>query len=354
MHDIKSALAGVSARAAALVTATCLTVGTALAAYPERPITMIVPFAAGGPTDTVARIVGEHMSKTLGQTIVIENVTGAGGTTGITRGAQAAPDGYTIMMGHMGTHGASPALYPNLKYDPTKDFTPIGMAAGTPIIIVTKKDFPAKDLKEFVAKIKADGPSLNEGNAGVGSVSHTTCTLLTSQLAVKTARVTYKGTGPMINDLVGGQIDFGCDQIVSVAPQIKAGTIKALAIATPERSPALPDVPTTKEAGMPEYEVSAWNAVFAPKGIPADIAAKLSDSLIKALDDENTRKRLLELGSVLPEGEARTPAALQKLVESEVARWKPVLRDVAAAAVNPAAATSGQTPAPAAAPAAPK
>lgn len=322
--------------------------GSALAAYPERPITMIVPFAAGGPTDTVARIVGEHMSKTLGQTVVIENVTGAGGTTGITRGAQAAADGYTIMMGHMGTHGAAPALYPNLKYDPTKDFAPIGLAAGTPIVIVTKKDFPVKDLKEFVAKMKAEGPKLNEGNAGVGSVSHTTCTLLTSQLGVKTARVTYKGTGPMINDLVGGQIDFGCDQIVSVAPQIKAGTIKALAIATPERSPALPDLPTTKEAGMPDFQVSAWNATFAPKGTPADIVAKLNDALVKALDDENTRKRLLDLGSVIPDKAGRSPAALQKLVESEVARWTPVLQAAGiSAAVNPAGATSGATPAPA-------
>ena len=342
-RHVKALLSGAVALAAAA--------GTALAAYPERPITMIVPFAAGGPTDTIARIVGEHMSKTLGQTVVIENVTGAGGTTGITRGAQAAPDGYTIMMGHMGTHGASPALYPNLKYDPTKDFTPIGLAAGTPIIIVTRKDFPAKDLKEFIAKMKAEGPKLNEGNAGVGSVSHTTCTLLTSQLGIKTARVTYKGTGPMINDLVGGQVDFGCDQIVSVAQQIKAGTIKALAIATPERSPALPDLPTTKEAGMPEYEVSAWNAVFGPKGLPADIAGKLNDALVKSLDDENTRKRILELGGTIADKPGRSPAALQKLVESEVARWNPVLKGIAAQAVNPAGATSGATPPPAAAPA---
>lgn len=316
--------------------------GTALAAYPERPITMIVPFAAGGPTDTIARIVGEHMSKTLGQTIVIENVTGAGGTTGITRGAQATPDGYTIMMGHMGTHGASPALYPNLKYDPTKDFTTIGLAAGTPIIIVTKKDFAAKNLKDFIAKLKSEGDKLNEGHAGVGSVSHTTCTLLSSQLGTKTARVAYKGTGPMINDLVGGQIDFGCDQIVSVAQQIKAKTINALAIATAERSPALPDLPTTKEAGLPEYEVSAWNAVFGPKGLPADVAAKLNDALVKALDDENTRKRLLDLGSVIPDKAGRSPAALQKLVESEVARWTPVLKGInsgAAAAPAPAPAS---------------
>jgi tripartite-type tricarboxylate transporter receptor subunit TctC len=325
--------------------------GAALAAFPDKPITMIVPFAAGGPTDTVARIVGDHMSKTLGQTIVIENVTGAGGTTGITRGAQATPDGYTIMMGHMGTHGAAPALYPNLKYNPAKDFAPIGLAAGTPILIVTKKDFAAKDLKEFIATMKTEGAKLNEGNAGVGSVSHTSCTLLTSQLGVKTARVTYKGTGPMLNDLVGGQIDFGCDQIVSVAPQVKAGTIKALAIATPERSPALPDVPTTKEAGLPDYQVSAWNAVFAPKGTPDDITAKLVDALSKALDDENTRKRILDLGGTIADKDGRTPAALQKLVESEVARWTPVLQAAGITAAAPATAPAA-APAPEAAPAA--
>jgi tripartite-type tricarboxylate transporter receptor subunit TctC len=294
--------------------------------YPSRPITMIVPFAAGGPTDVIARIVGDHMSRTLGQQIVVENVAGAGGTTGITRGKQATPDGYTIMMGHMGTHGAAPALYPNLRYDPTKDFEPIGLAAGTPILIVTKKDFPASNLKEFIDKLKAEGPKLNEAHAGVGSVSHTTCTLLSSMTDTKFTRVAYRGTGPALNDLVAGQVDFGCDQIVNLVPQIQAGTIKAMAIATPERSPSLPNVPTTKEAGLPDYQVSAWNAIFAPKGTPKEITAKLSDALDKALSDEATRKRILELGGVIPDQAGRGPQALQKLVESEVARWSPVLK----------------------------
>jgi tripartite-type tricarboxylate transporter receptor subunit TctC len=294
--------------------------------WPTRPVTMIVPFAAGGPTDIVARIVAEHMSRTIGQQIVIENVSGAGGTTGITRAKQATPDGYTIAMGHMGTHGAAPALYPNLRYDPAKDFEPIGLAAGTPILIVTKKDFPANNLKEFVDYIKANGPKLNEAHAGVGSVSHTTCTLLQSLTGAKFTRVAYRGTGPALNDLVAGQVDFGCDQIVNLVPQIQAGNIKAMAIATPERSPSLPNVPTTKEAGLPEYEVSAWNAVFAPKGTPKEITQKLVDALDKALSDETTRKRLFELGGVIPEGNGRGPEALQKLVESEVARWTPVLK----------------------------
>jgi putative tricarboxylic transport membrane protein len=294
--------------------------------WPERPITMIVPFAAGGPTDVVARIVGDHMSRTLGQQIVVENVTGAGGTTGITRGAQANPDGYTLMMGHMGTHGAAPALYPNIKYDPTKDFEPIGIAAGTPILIVARKDFPPKDLKEFLEYVKANASKLNMAHAGVGSVSHTTGVLLSSIVGFKPNMVPYRGTGPALNDLMSGQVDFMTDQIVNVAPQITGGTIKAYAIATSERSPALPNVPTTKEAGLPNYEVSAWNAIFAPKGTPKEITAKLNDALVKALDDDHTRKRLLELGGVIEERQNRTPQALQKLVETEVGRWTPVLK----------------------------
>jgi tripartite-type tricarboxylate transporter receptor subunit TctC len=295
--------------------------------YPTRPVTIIVPFAAGGPTDIISRVVGEHFSKVLGQQFVIENLAGAGGTTGITRGAQARPDGYTIMMGHMGTHGAAPALYPRLRYDPTKDFEPIGMAAGTPILIVARKDFPAAELKEFVARAKDTSTRISQAHAGVGSVSFTTCTLLSAQLGVKHHRVVaYRGTGPALNDLVGGQVDYMCDQIVNLVEQVRAGSIKAYGIATAERSPALPDVPTTKEAGLPDYQVSAWNALFAPKGTPKEIVTKLNETLSKALDDPATRKRLLDLGSVLPQGDERSPQALGELVQSEVARWTPILK----------------------------
>jgi tripartite-type tricarboxylate transporter receptor subunit TctC len=314
----------------ALTLALAIATGGALAAYPERPITMIVPFAAGGPTDVTARLVGEHMSRTLGQQIVIENVAGAGGTTGISRAAAATADGYTIMMGHMGTHGAAPAVYPNLKYDPTKDFEPIGLAAGTPILIVARKDFPPKDLKEFIAHVKANGPKLNEAHAGVGSVSHTTCTLLHSLLGVQPNRVAYRGTGPALNDLVAGQVDYMCDQIVNLTPQIQAGTIKAYAIATAARNPALPNVPTTKEAGLPEFEVSAWNAIFAPKGTPKDVVARLNDALVKALDDPTTRKRLLDLGGDVPDRAGRSPEALARLVRNEVARWATVFKKMGA------------------------
>jgi tripartite-type tricarboxylate transporter receptor subunit TctC len=318
----------------AVASALALFAGPARAAYPERPITMVVPFAAGGPTDVVARIVGDSMSKTLGQQIVIENVAGAGGTTGITRASQARPDGYTIMMGHMGTHGAAPAVYPNLRYDPAKDFAPIGLAAGTPILIVARKDFPAKNLKEFLAYVKANPDKLNEAHAGVGSVSFTTCTLLNQMIGANPKRVAYRGTGPALNDLVSGQVDYMCDQIVNLVPQIQAGTIKAFAVATQQRQASIPDVPTTKEAGLPDYQVSAWNAVFAPKGVPKEVVTKLSGALQKALADEGTRKKLLDLGADLSDKESTTPAGLQKHVEREVARWSSVLKKADAAAAQ--------------------
>jgi tripartite-type tricarboxylate transporter receptor subunit TctC len=318
-HRVAGAVAGVAALAA-------LSVPAQAQAYPTRPITMIVPFAAGGPTDIVARIVADHMSKTLGQQIVIENVVGAGGTTGATRAMRAKPDGYTIIMGHMGTHAAAVALYPKLAYHPLNNFETIGLAAGTPVLIVARKDFPAKDLKEFAAYVKANADKVNAAHAGVGSVSFTSCLLLNSVLGVKPTAIPFQGTGPALNALLGGQVDYMCDQIVNLVPQIQSGNIKAYAIGTPERNPALKDVPTTKEAGMPEFEVSAWNALFAPKGTPKEALDKLSDALSKALDDEGVRSRLLTLGSDIPGPDRRGQAALNKLVESEIARWTPVIK----------------------------
>lgn len=312
-----------------LAGAFALALGLAPAAaqdYPNRAVTVIVPFAAGGPTDVIARIVTDNMAKTLGQTFVIENVVGAGGTTGITRGKRAKNDGYTIAMGHLGTHAAAPSLYPNLQYDPVNDFEPIGLAAGTPILILAKKDFPAKDLKEFAAYVKANETKVNAAHAGVGSVSFTTCLLLNSILKVKPTAVPYQGTGPSMNALVGGQVDYMCDQIVNAVPQVLGGTIKAYAIATDERNPSLPNVPTTKEAGMPEFQASAWNALFAPKGTPKAAVDKLSDALSKALDDETTRKRLLELGSDIPGKDRRGGPALTALVKSEIGKWSPVIK----------------------------
>jgi tripartite-type tricarboxylate transporter receptor subunit TctC len=294
--------------------------------YPRRQITLIVPFAAGGPTDIVARIVGEHMARTLGQPVIIENIVGAGGTTASTRAMRAQPDGYTIIMGHMGTHAASVALYPNLAYKPDVDFAPIGLAAGTPVLILGRKDFPPKDLKEFVTYVKANADKLNMAHAGVGSVSFTTCLLLNSILGVKPTLVPYNGTGPALTALIAGQVDYMCDQIVNVVQQVKAGQIKAYAIGTETRNEALPEVPTSKEAGLPEFQAQAWNALFAPKNTPKPILDKLTDALDKALSDEGVRKRLLDLGSVLPDQAGRGQQALAALVKSEIARWTPIIK----------------------------
>jgi tripartite-type tricarboxylate transporter receptor subunit TctC len=298
----------------------------AAADFPERNITLIVPFAAGGSTDVIARIVGDHMARTLGRSIIIENDAGAGGTTPTRRVAQARADGYTLIIGNLGTHGAAPSQYPNLKYDPVKDFTPIGLTAGLPIVIVTKKNFSANNLKEFVDYVRGNQDKVNEAHGGAGGQMHTTCTLLQSVMGTKTGRVGYRGAGPAINDMVAGQVDFACISLTAVISQIQGGTIKAMAIASPERSDVIKDVPTTKEAGLPEFQVSAWNAIFAPKNLAPDIQAKLNDAVDKALDDEATIKRLLEIGSSIPDKKERTPGALQSLVENEVARWASILK----------------------------
>ena len=297
-------------------------------AYPTRSITMIVPFAAGGPTDVIARIASEHMSRTLGQQLIIENIVGAGGTTATARAARAANDGYTLITGHMGTHAASVPLYPKLAYHPEKDFEPVGLLAGTPILILARKDLTPKDLKEFIAYVKANETMVNAAHAGVGSVSNVSCELLNSVLGIKPIGVPFNGTGPAMNALVAGQVDYMCDQIVNAVPQINGGTIKAYAVATPERNPSLPNVPTTTEAGLPAFQAQAWNAIFAPKGTPADVVAKLNAAVVKALDDEGVRKRLLDLGSVIPATADRTPAALGTLVKNEIAKWTPVLKPV--------------------------
>jgi putative tricarboxylic transport membrane protein len=294
--------------------------------YPTRQITMIVPFAAGGPTDVIARIVASHMSQTLGQDMVIENVVGAGGTIGATRAAKAANDGYTLITGHMGTHAAAVPLYPKLAYNPETDFEPVALLAGTPILILARKDFPAGDLEEFVTYLKANTDKLNMAHAGVGSVSHVSCELLNSILGIRPTGVSFNGTGPAMDALVAQQVDYMCDQIVNAVPQIKRGTIRAYAIATVERNPSLPALPTTAEAGLPAYQVSAWNAIFAPKGTPAPILAKLNAAAAKALDDDTVRKRLLDLGSDIPKPEGRTQAALAALVKSEIVKWSAVLK----------------------------
>lgn len=313
----------------AALAALALTTAPAVAQYPTKTITAIVPFAAGGPTDVVTRLVTEHMSRTLGQQIVVENIGGAGGSIGMTRAAAAAPDGYTIAVGNMGTQSAAPSLYPNLKYDPATSFTQISVVNYTPQTIVSKKDLEPKDLKELLAYLKANSEKMNYGHAGVGSISYVSGLVFNSQFGFKPGLVAYKGTGPALNDLVGGQIDYMVDQSMNVIPQITAGTIKGYAVAHPERIAALPDVPTTKELGV-DFIFSAWNAMVAPKGLPKDIQDKLVDALGKAMDDPTVIKRYEALGSTAPKGADRGPEGLQKLVESEVARITPVIKAAAA------------------------
>ena len=297
----------------------------ALAQYPSKPITVIVPFAAGGPTDVVARLVGEHMGRTLGTTFVVENIGGAGGSIGMTRAALAQPDGYTIAVGNMGTQSAAPALYPNLKYDPAKSFAQIGILNYTPQAIVSKKALTIANLKDFIAYVKGKGTSISYGHAGVGSISHVAGLVFNAKFGLTPNLIPYRGTGPVLTDLVAGQIDYTVDQSLNVIPQIKAGTIRVYAVAASQRLSSLPDVPTTKEAGE-DFIFSAWNAMVAPKDTPKEIVDKLSGALSKALDDSTVKERYAELGSSAPQGAERGPAGLQKLVESEVARITPVIK----------------------------
>jgi len=303
----------------------------AAAQYPNKPITVIVPFAAGGPTDVVTRLVGDHMSRTLGQPIIVENVGGGGGTLGMIRAAQARPDGYTIAVGNMGTQSAAPALYPNLKYDPATSFAQVGIVNYTPQAIVAKKSMTAGSLKEFIDHLKVNHSKLTYGHAGVGSISHVAGLVFNARFGFKPTLVPYRGTGPAIQDLVGGQLDYMVDQSLNVIPQIKAGTIKVYGIAAPERLASVPDVPTAREAGD-DFIFSAWNAMVAPKGTPPEIIDKLADALSKALDDPAVQSRYVELGSSAPKGADRGPAGLQKLVENEVARITPVIKAAGATA----------------------
>jgi tripartite-type tricarboxylate transporter receptor subunit TctC len=296
--------------------------------YPNHSVTVVVPFPAGGPSDVVARIVADQMGKVLGQTLVIENVGGAGGTLGSGRVAAAAPDGYTLLAGSMGSHVAAPVLTPNIKYDSARDFVPIGPTAHSPAVIVARKDFPAKDLKEFVALLKSGGATLKQAHGGIGSSSHMACLLFTAEIGAKPTLVAYRGTGPAMNDLVGGHVDFFCEQSVSVAEQAKSGAIKAYGVSAAERLASLPDVPAAKEFGI-NYLMSIWAGIFAPKDTPAPIVARLADALDKALDDDGVKQRINSLGGSIPEKRERTPAAFDAYVKAEIARWAPVLKAAA-------------------------
>jgi tripartite-type tricarboxylate transporter receptor subunit TctC len=292
--------------------------------YPSRSITVIVPFPPGGASDVVARIVTNEMSKTLGQSIIIENVSGAGGTLGSARAAAAAPDGYTLLAAAMGSHVAAPVLTPNVRYDPVADFVPIGITAHSPAVIIARKDFPARDLKEFIALLRQQNGAVKQAHGGIGASSHMACLLFMAEIGAKATLVAYRGSGPALNDLVGGHVDFMCEQSVSVADQILADTVKAYAVSAGERLAMLPNVPTAKEAGV-NYEMSVWAGLFAPRGVSPKVIAKLADALDKALDEPVVRETLAKLGGSIPAKAERNPAAFDRFVRSEIARWAPIL-----------------------------
>ncbi|MFL5164919.1 MAG: tripartite tricarboxylate transporter substrate-binding protein [Microvirga sp.] len=318
--DVKS-----FARALSLALALLAPAAALADTYPSRPITMIVVFAPGGPTDVLARIVADHMGRTIGQRIVIENLAGAGGTTGGARGARADPDGYTLTVGSLGSHGAAAALYRNIQYD-SRELEPVGLIAGTPGYFVVRKDFPAKTMPEFLDYAKANPGKVTNGHAGVGSTPHLACLFLAHLTGMSLVSTPYRGSGPAMNDLVAGQIDSMCDLAPTVVPQIQAGTIRGLMLAQPERSPATPDVPTSKEAGIEPYLFTGWNAVFAPKGTPKEVVEKLSGALQAAIADDAVRRRIEELGSLPPKPDERTPEHLRRVVRADHDKWGEVIR----------------------------
>ena len=293
--------------------------------YPSKVITIIVPFAAGGPSDTIARLTAQSMGTALKTQMIVENVGGAGGTIGAARLTQSKPDGYTVFIHHIG-HATAPALYRKLSYDPIRDFEPVGLINDGAMAVVARKDFPAKDLKEFVSYVKANKEKVNLANAGVGSASHLCGMLFQSALETELTTVPYKGTGPAMNDLLGGQVDFMCDQTTNNASQIKAGKVKAYAVTTAKRVPALPELPTMSEAGMPNFTVSVWHAMYAPKGTPPPVIDKLSKALQEALKDANLKQRFADLGSEPVAQNQATPDALRTHLKSEIDKWGPIIK----------------------------
>lgn len=309
---------------AGLLAATILTAPAFAQDYPERQITMVVPFAAGGPTDTVARLVAERMSADLGQQIVIENVGGAGGTLGAGNVAKAEPDGYTVLLHHIGM-ATSETLYRNLAYETLEAFDYVGLVTEVPMVVTARQDFEPDDFSAFVEYVKANADSLTLANAGIGAASHLCGMLLMQALEVPLVTVPYKGTGPAMTDLLGGQVDIMCDQTTNTTQQIKAGTIKAYAVTAPERLDLFPDLPTAKESGLDAMEFAIWHGIYTPKGTPAEVNQRLSQALQKALADEGIAKAMADLGTAPSPAEDATPEALKAKLESEIARWQPVI-----------------------------
>jgi tripartite-type tricarboxylate transporter receptor subunit TctC len=293
--------------------------------FPSKPVMFTVPFAAGGPADVIGRILANGMSKVLNQQFVVENTVGAGGTIGTARVAASPPDGYSLLLMHI-SHAANVAFYPNLRYDPIKDFEPIGLVAESPMAIVARKDFPASNFKEFVAYLSANNEKMTYGFAGIGSASHLCSLLFFHAINTTVNGAPYKGTAPALNDLLGGHLDFMCDQTINVLQPAKSGLVKAFAATTPQRLKVAPDLPTIAEFGLPDFQMVVWYAMYAPKGTPKPIIDKLSAALQKALQDPEVQERLAQSGAETVPPERARPDVLRDHLKVEIDRWVPIIR----------------------------
>ena len=313
-------------RVAAVVAAIALTAGPVAAQqFPTKPVTIVVPFAAGGPTDTVARSVGQAMEKSLGQPVIVENKPGAGGTIGASDVARAAPDGYKVLVWHIGM-STSPALYRKLPFDPLKDYEYIGLINDVPMTLLARTTLPANSLQELVAYLKANQAKATLANAGLGAASHLCGLLFQQAIQTDLTTVPYKGTAPAITDLIGGQVDVLCDQTTNTTQQIKAGKVKALALTSAKRLDTLKEIPTATEAGLPGFELGIWHAMYAPKGTPKPVVDKLVAALQSALTNPDLQKRFADLGSVIYPTDKQTPAALSAHLKSEIDKWTPIIK----------------------------
>jgi tripartite-type tricarboxylate transporter receptor subunit TctC len=311
---------------AVLASASAFITATAQAqAFPDKPISLVVPFAAGGPTDVVARMIAIPMGKALGQTVLVENAVGAGGTIGANKVARAAPNGYTIFLHHMGM-ATSPALYKKLSFDPLKDFEYLGQVVDVPMTLLARKDFPAKDFPELLAHLKANGSKVSMANAGLGAVSHLCGLLFQSQIGIELNTIPYKGTGPAMNDLLGGQVDLLCDQTTQTVPLIKENRVKVYGTTSLTRLAALPNVPTLNEQGLKGFEVKVWHGMYAPKGTPAPVLEKINAALRVAMQDPTVVQRLADLSSDIPSADKMTAAGLKSHLEAEINKWGPVIK----------------------------
>ena len=315
----------VGAAAASLGSLLFSTQAFSQAVFPDKPIALVVPFAAGGPTDVVARMISIPMGKALGQTVLVENAVGAGGTIAAAKVARAAPNGYTIFLHHMGMSTA-PALYKKLAFDPLKDFEYIGQVVDVPMTLLARKDFPATNFAELQTYVKAQGNKVSLANAGLGAVSHLCGLLLQSQLGVELNTIPYSGTGPAMNALLGGQVDLLCDQTTQTVPLIKDGRVKVYGVTSLTRLAALPDVPTLNEQGLKGFEVKVWHGMYAPKGTPAPVLEKINAALRVAMQDPMVKQRLADLSSDIPSADKMTPAGLRTHLEAEIAKWAPVIK----------------------------